>query len=104
NQKRCQEEQDHIHLEAEREPPKDKRYQEGQVSIHSETRRQVEEVSATSRGNRSRPYKVPKGKDSTTTGFASEAERRFTIEQFDRRLSQRSATVEVPSGDSIESL
>ncbi|GFT56193.1 hypothetical protein TNCV_129891 [Trichonephila clavipes] len=47
-----------------------------------ETRRHVEEVATTSRRNRSRPNKLRRGKDTATTGFTSEEERQFTIEQL----------------------
>ncbi|GFQ69304.1 hypothetical protein TNCT_372911 [Trichonephila clavata] len=51
-----------------------------------------------------RPYKVRLGKNSSTPAFTSEEERSFTIEQIHRSPNQRSASVEVLSGDSTESL
>ncbi|GFT56198.1 hypothetical protein TNCV_129941 [Trichonephila clavipes] len=74
------------------------------IRSREKTRRQVEEVATTSRRNRSRPNKLRRGKDTATTGFTSEEERRFTIEQLDGSPSQRSASVEVLRGDSTESL
>ncbi|GFQ79802.1 hypothetical protein TNCT_68501 [Trichonephila clavata] len=49
-----------------------------------------------------RPYKVRLGKNSSTPAFTSEEERSFTIEQIHRSPNQRSASVEVLSGDSTE--
>ncbi|GFY47471.1 hypothetical protein TNIN_52061 [Trichonephila inaurata madagascariensis] len=92
------------HLEVEREPPKDKRCQEGRL-YPTRSRAETRRGSSDNRpGNRSRPYKMRRGKDSTTTEFVTEEERLFLIEQFERRSSRTSATVQVLSGDSMESL
>ncbi|GFQ91001.1 hypothetical protein TNCT_306331 [Trichonephila clavata] len=67
-----------------------------------EARMQGEDIATTSRGNRSKPY-VRRRRESITAGYALKEEWRFVLEQFGKRASQRSVSVEGLSGDSTGS-
>ncbi|GFX87995.1 hypothetical protein TNCV_4374591 [Trichonephila clavipes] len=106
NQKPCSEGPVPSHLAAEREPPKDKpcssfypfiterqaireRKSPYLTRSQAETRSQEEGETSRSQRNRYRLYKLRRGKDVTTTGFASEEERQFTLEQSQPKDCQR---------------
>ncbi|GFU11332.1 transposable element Tcb2 transposase [Trichonephila clavipes] len=97
--KPCPEGQALIDFQVQRKSPKHKQYQEGQVLTKPKTeRKQGEGEAPKSWRSRNIPYKLRKGKG--TTPMASEEERQFTLEQFDRHPSQRPSNVEVLIGDS----
>ncbi|GFR14803.1 hypothetical protein TNCT_374631 [Trichonephila clavata] len=63
-------------------------------------RRQGEDAATTSKERRARLYNLRRRADSRRSGFSSPVERVFVMEQFARRISQRSPRVEVISIDS----
>ncbi|GFQ88176.1 hypothetical protein TNCT_263751 [Trichonephila clavata] len=97
--KRCPEDQVLTHCKVEGNSTKEKRYQEGRPYL---TRVQGGGETSKSRRSRFRAYKRFRGKGTTKDGFASEEERIFTLEQFERLPSQRSESVEDLRDDSTE--